>query len=307
MLDSNIKNKNTNNFNIINSKDTSDNLELSKENTASTITDNDISENNSINEEIIFEENFYKYYVDSSQNSNGNYDKYITNALKLITLFPKKNFFNEIHEISKNIIFPTNKEHKQTILLDLDETLIHVDFENKYKNYDAILYFDNIDENGEIEKNIQINLIIRPGLFQFLDFINKYFEVFIYTASYKNYADTIIDYIEKDKKYFSLRLYREHCIFIKPGIYIKDLRIFNNRNLKNVILIDNSIFSFANQLNNGILITSFYNDKCDSFLLSLIDYLEYFIEKCDDVRLINKQHFKFEIYKNDLIKENLVL
>ena len=304
MLDSNIKNKNTNNFNIINSKDTSDNLELSKENTASTITDNDISENNSINEEIIFEENFYKYYVDSSQNSNGNYDKYITNALKLITLFPKKNFFNEIHEISKNIIFPTNKEHKQTILLDLDETLIHVDFENKYKNYDAILYFDNIDENGEIEKNIQINLIIRPGLFQFLDFINKYFEVFIYTASYKNYADTIIDYIEKDKKYFSLRLYRENCIYLKPGIYIKDLRIIKERELKDMIIIDNSLFSFANQLDNGILVTSFFNDLNDSFLLNLINYLHYYILNAYDVRIINKENFKFQEIKKEIINKN---
>ena len=304
MLDSNIKNKNTNNFNIINSKDTSDNLELSKENTASTITDNDISENNSINEEIIFEENFYKYYVDSSQNSNGNYDKYITNALKLITLFPKKNFFNEIHEISKNIIFPTNKEHKQTILLDLDETLIHVDFENKYKNYDAILYFDNIDENGEIEKNIQINLIIRPGLFQFLDFINKYFEVFIYTASYKNYADTIIDYIEKDKKYFSLRLYRENCIYLKPGIYIKDLRIIKERELKDMIIIDNSLFSFANQLDNGILVTSFFNDLNDSFLLNLINYLHYYILNAYDVRIINKENFKFQEIKKEINNKN---
>ena len=304
MLDSNIKNKNTNNFNFINSKDTSDNLELSKENTASTITDNDISENNSINEEIIFEENFYKYYVDSSQNSNGNYDKYITNALKLITLFPKKNFFNEIHEISKNIIFPTNKEHKQTILLDLDETLIHVDFENKYKNYDAILYFDNIDENGEIEKNIQINLIIRPGLFQFLDFINKYFEVFIYTASYKNYADTIIDYIEKDKKYFSLRLYRENCIYLKPGIYIKDLRIIKERELKDMIIIDNSLFSFANQLDNGILVTSFFNDLNDSFLLNLINYLQYYILNTYDVRIINKENFKFQEIKKEIINKN---
>ena len=55
MLDTN-KKKNTNNISIINSKDNIDNLELSKENTASTITDNDISENNSINEEMIFEE-----------------------------------------------------------------------------------------------------------------------------------------------------------------------------------------------------------------------------------------------------------
>jgi len=304
MLDSNTKNKNTNNFNIINSKDTFDNLELSKENTASTITDNDISENNSINEEIIFEENFYKYYVDSSQNSNGNYDKYITNALKLITLFPKKKFINEIHEISKNIIFPTNKKHKQTILLDLDETLIHVDFENKYKNYDAILYFDNIDENGEIEKNIQINLILRPGLFQFLDFINKYFEVFIYTASYKNYADTIIDYIEKDKKYFSLRLYRENCIYLKPGIYIKDLRIIKERELKDMIIIDNSLFSFANQLDNGILVTSFFNDSNDSFLLNLINYLQYYILNAYDVRIINKENFKFQEIKKEIINKN---
>ena len=46
MLDSIYKNKNTTNNNEINSKDFFDNLELSKENTASTITDNDISENN---------------------------------------------------------------------------------------------------------------------------------------------------------------------------------------------------------------------------------------------------------------------
>ena len=303
MLDTK-KIKNTNNISIINSKDNFDNLELSKENTASTITDNDISENNSINEEMIFEDNFYKYYVDSSQNSNGNYDIYITNALKLITLFPKKNFMNEIHEISKKIVFPKNNQHKQTILLDLDETIIHVDFEGEYKNYDAILYFDNINENGEIEKNIRINLIFRPGLFQFLDFINNYFEVFIYTASYKNYADTIIDYIEKDKKYFSLRLYRENCIYLKPGIYIKDLRIINERELKNMIIIDNSLFSFANQLDNGILVTSFFNDLNDSFLLNLINYLQYYILNAYDVRIINKENFKFQEIKKEIINKN---
>ena len=305
MLETNKIKKNANNISIINSKDNFDNLELSKENTASTITDNDISENNSINEEMIFEDNFYKYYVDSSQNSNGNYDVYITNALKLIALFPKKNFINEIHEISKKISFPKNNIHKQTILLDLDETLIHVDFENKYKNYDAILYFDNINENGEIEKNIQINLIFRPGLFQFLDYINNYFEVFIYTASYKNYADTIIDYIEKDKKYFSLRLYRENCIYLKPGIYIKDLRIINERELKNMIIIDNSLFSFANQLDNGILVTSFFNDLNDNFLLNLINYLQYYILNAYDVRIINKENFKFQEIKKEIINKNI--
>jgi len=150
---------------------------------------------------------------------------------------------------------------------------------------------------------IPIPLILRPGLFDFLNYAKEKFELIIFTASHKNYADKIIDYIEKEKKYFSLRLYREHCIFIKPGLYIKDLRIFKNRDLKNIVLIDNSIFSFAHQLSNGILVTSFYNDEDDCFLINLKDYLMYCIENCDDVRIINQQQFKFEDYKNDIIKE----
>ena len=172
----------------------------------------------------------------------------------------------------------------------------------EYKNHIITLFFDS-QEEGEEEKNIPIPLILRPKLFDFLNYVKEKYELIIFTASQKNYADKIIDYIEKDQKYFSLRLYREHCIFIKPGLYIKDLRIFKNRDLKNIILIDNSIFSFAHQLNNGILVTSFYNDEDDCFLINLKDYLIYCIENCDDVRIINQQQFKFEDYKNDIIKE----
>ena len=71
--------------------------------------------------------------------------------------------------------------------------------------------------------------------------------------------------------------------------------------MKNIVLIDNSIFSFAHQLNNGILVTSFYNDDNDYFLYNLKEYLSYCIEDCNDVRIINKEQFKFEEYKNDLI------
>ena len=307
--------------NLKNSNDKTIN-KLSNENTISNEYNLEISKNSTLDSEetsmsfeekekenyLSFEESFQKYYVDSSQNYNGNFDNYIQKGLKLISLFPKEeNYIKEIEKISQSFLLKENNNpNKKTLILDLDETLIHSDLDFIFKKHITTLYFDS-DEEGNLEKNIPIPLILRPNLFEFLNNVYEKYELIIFTASNKNYADKIIDYIEKDKKYFSLRLYREHCIFIKPGIYIKDLRIFNNRNLKNVILIDNSIFSFANQLNNGILITSFYNDKCDSFLLSLIDYLEYFIEKCDDVRLINKQHFKFEIYKNDLIKENLVL
>jgi TFIIF-interacting CTD phosphatase-like protein len=83
-------------------------------------------------------------------------------------------------------------------------------------------------------------------------------------------------------------------------LYIKDLRIFNScRNLKDIIILDNSLFSFANQLNNGILITSFFDDKDDTFLNNVKEYLEY-IQNEEDVRKINKESFRFEEIKEDI-------
>ena len=76
-----------------------------------------------------FEESFQKYYVDSSQNSNGNFDNYIQSGLKLISLFPNINYEKEIENISNSFILLENKSNKKTLILDLDETLIHSDLD----------------------------------------------------------------------------------------------------------------------------------------------------------------------------------
>jgi CTD small phosphatase-like protein 2 len=293
------------------------NLETSKVSNDSTLTDSSSTskENNKLNEYLNsfdyfqFEQNFHKYYVDSAQNNNGNYDNYVKNALKLISLIPfRKLFINEkIKEIVKKINFNNLKteksENKKLLILDLDETLIHSDLDfvlkDKNINYDKILYFDS-DE----EKNIPLPLIIRPGIYEFLDYASENFDLVVFTASDQDYADTIINYIEKEKKYFKMRLYRNNCIFIEPGLYIKDLRIFNSwKKMEDIIIIDNSLFSFANQLNNGILITSFFDDKDDTFLNNVKDYLEY-IKNEKDIREINKESFRFEEIKEDIIRNN---
>ena len=295
----------------------STNLETSKLSNDSTLSDSSsISKENSYLNEYLnsydffhFEQNFKKYYVDSSQNNNGNYDNYVKNALKLISLIPfRKLCINErIKEISKKINFEKIKnnfdENKKLLILDLDETLIHsdLDFLLKEKNvkYDEVLHFDS-----EEEKNIPLPVVLRPGVFEFLDYASKNFDLIVFTASDQQYADAIINYIEKDKKYFKMRLYRNNCIFIEPGLYIKDLRIFNSiKDLENIIILDNSLFSFANQLNNGILITSFFDDKNDTFLDSVKEYLEY-IKNEKDIRQANKDSFRFEEIKEDIMVNN---
>ena len=45
--------------------------------------------------------------------------------------------------------------------------------------------------------------------------------------------------------------------------YIKDLRVFKNVDLKNILLVDNAVYSFGQQLDNGIPIASFKEDPED--------------------------------------------
>ena len=68
-------------------------------------------------------------------------------------------------------------------------------------------------------------------------------------------------------------LFRSHCIQ-RDNHYVKDLRIFKNRDLRRLVIVDNSIISFYNQLNNGIHIPTYFGDKNDTALLSLLPFLQ---------------------------------
>ena len=256
-----------------------------------------------------FEQNFKQYYVDSSKNNNGNYDNYVKSALKLISVIPFRSLEipKKIEEIKKNLNmdYPQSifQRNKKLLILDIDETLVHSDLDfslkDKIQKYDTILHFDS-----EEEKNIPLPLIIRPGTKNFLDYAVEEFNLIVFTASDKQYADAIIDYLEKDKKYFKMRLYRDHCLFIEPGLYIKDLRIFSDfQKMEDIIILDNSLFSFANQLNNGILITSFFSDMSDKNKKNVKCYLEY-IKNEKDIRIMNKENFRLEEIKEDIIRND---
>mmetsp|Transcript_16281 Transcript_16281/g.16213 ORF Transcript_16281/g.16213 Transcript_16281/m.16213 type:complete len:230 (+) Transcript_16281:182-871(+) len=144
----------------------------------------------------------------------------------------RKNFDNELEEIvRKRIALPPNRFAK-TIILDLDETLIHC---SKYIDKNDIIIKIKLP-NGTIER---LGLKIRPFAREFLHEINKNFEVFVFTASNSFYADPVLDSLDPEHKYFTRRIYRESCVH-KGRYKIKDLRIFSNRNLKDIIIIDNS-------------------------------------------------------------------
>ena len=58
------------------------------------------------------------------------------------------------------------------------------------------------------------------------------------------------------------------------GLYVKDLRIISDRNLSDIILVDNSIVSFAFNIDNGVPISAFTRQENDEELLYMVSYLE---------------------------------
>lgn len=124
-----------------------------------------------------------------------------------------------------------------------------------------------------------------------VEHLAQLYEIAIFTASEQSYADKIIDYLDPEKKYFSHRLYRQHCIRYED-IYVKDLRIIQDRDLENIIIVDNSILSFAFQMDNGVPICAYIaNNSYDQELLYLITYLEEVFHQ-NDMRTANRKTFK---------------
>jgi CTD small phosphatase-like protein 2 len=70
--------------------------------------------------------------------------------------------------------------------------------------------------------------------------MSQLYELVIFTASQRQYADKIIDQIDP-KQRISYILYRDHCIIVNKVYYLKNLKILG-RDLKNTVLIDVNIF-----------------------------------------------------------------
>ncbi len=131
--------------------------------------------------------------------------------------------------------------HRKVILFDLDETLAHcVRHKNLLKQPDV--YLDVPTPSG---KMLKAGFNVRPYCQDILECSNKYFEVCVFTASNKEYADTILDYIDPTGTLIQHRFYRESCIKTTDNVYIKDLRIFRNVHLKDIIIVDNAVYSFG--------------------------------------------------------------
>ena len=169
--------------------------------------------------------------------------------------------------IFKDITIPYIKNidrKKYSLILGLEGTLINFKFSNKFSAFNGILE-------------------IRPGLYQFLSEMKKYFEIIIFSLFSQKIADYIINNIEKKEKYFDYRLYVQHSIIIENE-FVKELKRIG-RPIDKIIIVDNLNQSYKLNKKNAINIKSFWGkDYSDNALKDLGKILIKIIKDSDDVR-----------------------
>ena len=162
---------------------------------------------------------------------------------------------------------------KKTLVLDLDETLVHSSF-NQVVNADYVI---PVDIDGKL---VDVYVQKRPGLDYFLQQVCPTFEVVIFTASLSKYANPLLDLLDPEGQ-VRWRLFREACSTHR-GTYVKDLCRLG-RELSHTVIIDNSPLSYVFQPGNALPITAYLGDPNDDALYRLLPVLDE-LSKTHDVR-----------------------
>ena len=230
--------------------------------------------------------NYNRRYHQSNQNQN------ISNQIHNSSLQNLSNYNNDkktILDIKENKKINFNKK---MLILDLDETLVHSCFKPTDNNNNNIIKPDILLKIKFHSKYHDVLVYKRPFVEEFLERMNQYYNLIIFTASVQEYADPLLDQLDKNR-YIKLRYYRNSCLLDKNGKFVKNLSTIYN-DLRNVILLDNNPISYSYNKSNGLPIITWHFDKKDRELLKVIPVLE-FLSTVNDIRNYLPRFIEFDM------------
>ncbi|TFK83891.1 NIF-domain-containing protein [Polyporus arcularius HHB13444] len=172
--------------------------------------------------------------------------------------------------------------HQQkTLVLDLDETLIHSTSRPiPSAGGSGLLGFGGRNKGAGYTVEVVLggrstlyHVYKRPFVDYFLRKVSQWYTLVIFTASMQEYADPVIDWLDAGRGILGRRLFRESCTQLPNGSYTKDLSIVD-QDLSRVCLIDNSPVCYVINEANGIPIEGWTHDPHDEALLDLLPVLD---------------------------------
>ncbi|KAK2466173.1 hypothetical protein APHAL10511_001815 [Amanita phalloides] len=172
----------------------------------------------------------------------------------------------------------------KTLVLDLDETLIHSTSRPITAATAGGLFglgsltrrnpgAGHIVEVVLQGKSNLYHVYKRPFVDFFLRTVSGWYTLVIFTASMQEYADPVIDWLDAGRGILAQRFFRDSCTQLPNGSYTKDLSVVDS-DLSRVCLVDNSPISYKVNEANGIPIEGWTHDPSDEALLDLLPVLD---------------------------------
>eukprot|EP01113_Clastostelium_recurvatum_P050916 TRINITY_DN976_c0_g1_i1.p1 TRINITY_DN976_c0_g1~~TRINITY_DN976_c0_g1_i1.p1 ORF type:complete len:308 (-),score=67.95 TRINITY_DN976_c0_g1_i1:208-1131(-) len=161
---------------------------------------------------------------------------------------------------------PMPSPDRKTLILDLDETLVHSTVKPVH------VYHMTVDVTLE---GVQCTFYVikRPHVDAFLQQVAQWYNVTIFTASMHQYANPLLDQLDPSRALIQNRLFRESCLY-KEGSFIKDLSLIG-QDLATTIIVDNSPVAYSHNRDNALPIDNWLGDNPkDESLLNLLPFLD---------------------------------
>ena len=165
---------------------------------------------------------------------------------------------------------------RDVMVLDIDETLVHASTHGT-----EVLY-----------------VATRPHAAEFVQRMGAIFDLVVFTAGLKQYADPIMDKLDPDGTLVKARLYRDSCMFSERGA-VKDLRKVlralgcpeaeDDVNMRRVVLVDNTPSTYSMQPESGVPVVSWFGDREDDELSRLASFFKKGVEDGVSMRTIAKE------------------
>ena len=141
---------------------------------------------------------------------------------------------------------PMTKDY--CLVLDIDETISHT-MKLSFGNY----------------------FLLRPGVIDLIKKCYHFYEIDIFTAAIKRYADNIVNKLDPKDIYINYRFYREHCIYEGTKTVKKLVRI--GREITKIIFVDNIKYNAKYNMENLFHVSSWKDNVYDKEIYKLLDVL----------------------------------
>ena len=185
---------------------------------------------------------------------------------------------SKMHQPQQSVYLPpTTQPGRMTLFLDMDDTLLRTYsfaelqcMPGLVRNFDFAVCFMN--HAFELEHRAVFK---RRGLDRFLEEVSRLFEVCLYTAADRDYAEAIIEVLDPHRRIFQHVLCREECTKRREGNYVKQLSCIKGRAPERMLLVDDNPENIRENEGRAISIRPFgYSLGCDNELSEVLGSLK---------------------------------